>query len=83
MNKLFGLYYWVRIFLSPFAISLIIAGVVVVSTSTIWGQLIASAVVLAGTITGTIFAERMRMKHGTTAFMGKLYSTDDFNRRTH
>jgi hypothetical protein len=82
MNTVFGLIFWIRIFLSPFVTSLVVAALIVLSTPTAWSYLAAATVLLAGTITGTIFAERMRAKHGTIAFMGQLYQTNDVNRRT-
>lgn len=81
MNTLFGCLYWLRIFLSPVAISLMVAGPLFFFYSSPLTDLLAGGLLLAGIIIGIVFAERMRAKYGTMAFMGKIYGTDDVNRR--
>lgn len=75
MNKLFEIIYWIKIFLSPFIIFLFIALAIYFSNEELlWISVLLSIIGLA---LGIVYAERIRKKHGTTQYMGKIYNTDD------
>ncbi|TPD69788.1 SoxR reducing system RseC family protein [Flavobacterium microcysteis] len=77
MNKLFEIIYWVKIFLSPFIIFLFIALAIYFSNEELlWISILLSII---GLVLGIVYAERIRKKHGTTQYMGKIYNTDDIS----
>lgn len=77
MNKLFEIIYWIKIFLSPFIIFLFIAlAIYLFNEELLW---ISVLLTIIGTVLGIIYAERIRKKHGTTQYMGKIYNTDDIS----
>jgi ACR3 family arsenite efflux pump ArsB len=77
MNKLFEIIYWIKIFLSPFIIFLFIALAIYFSNEELlWISVI---LLIIGLTLGIIYAERIRKKHGTTQYMGRIYNTDDIS----
>lgn len=75
MNKLFEIIYWIKIFLSPFIIFLFIALAIYFSNEELlWISVLLSII---GLVLGIVYAERIRKKHGTTQYMGRIYNTDD------
>ena len=68
--------YWIQIFISPFLLS-VIAGVIVYlnNPNNWWLSLL---LVIIGAVLGTIFAERIRRKYGTTTYMGRIKGNAEF-----
>lgn len=75
MNKLVELFYWFRIFLSPFLL-LNAVGVYcyLYNENLLWLSILLGIV---GATLGVFFAERMRKSIGTTSFMSKIHQTED------
>lgn len=77
MNKLFEIIYWIKIFLSPFIIFIFIAlAIYFFNKELLWISVLLSII---GLVLGIVYAERIRKKHGTTQYMGKIYNTDDIS----
>ncbi|WP_447636183.1 hypothetical protein [Flavobacterium microcysteis] len=77
MNKLFEIIYWVKIFLSPFIIFLFIALAIYFSNEELlWISVLLSII---GLVLGIVYAEKIRKKHGTTQYMGRIYNSDDIS----
>lgn len=78
-DKVLELINWIKIFLSPFIISLIIGGLIFLSSNNIWIQSISVLIVVLGIITGIYLAEKIRKKHGTERFMAKIHESPDLD----
>lgn len=77
MNKLFEIIYWIKIFLSLFIIFIFIAlAIYFFNEELLWISVLLSII---GLVLGIVYAERIRKKHGTTQYMGKIYNTDDIS----
>lgn len=75
MNKLVELYYWFRIFLSPFLLlNAVGAYCYLYNENFLWLSILLGIV---GAALGIFFAEHMRKSIGTTSFMSKINQTDD------
>lgn len=75
MNKLVELIYWIRFFLSPFLVAAFLALVIYTHDKRfLW---LAILLLLTGAVVGSIVAERIRRKHGTTHYAGKIHETND------
>lgn len=78
-EKVLELINWIKIFLSPFVISLIIGGLIFLSSNNIWIQSLSLLIVVLGIITGIYLAEKIRKKHGTERFMAKINESPDLD----
>jgi hypothetical protein len=75
MNKLAELYYWLRIFLSPFILLNALGIYIYWSNEKLWWLSI--LIGLLGCVLGLYFAERIRKRLGTSQFMSEIHHTDD------
>ncbi len=75
MNKIVELYYWLRIFLSPFILLNALGIYIYWSKENLWWLSILLG--LLGCGLGLYFAERIRKRKGTSQFMSEIYHTDD------
>lgn len=78
-DKIIELVNWIKIFLSPFIISVVIAILLFLSSENYWLQILSGIIVIIGIITGVFFAEKVRKKHGTERFMAKIYESPDLD----
>lgn len=70
MNKIMEIIYWIQIFISPVLVSAIIAAIIYFNNTNAY--LLAIGVIVLGVILGVFFAERIRRKYGTSAYMGSI-----------
>ena len=75
MNKLVEIYYWLRIFLSPFILLNALGIYIYWSNENLWW--LSSLLVLLGSALGIYFAERIRKRKGTSLFMAEINHTND------
>lgn len=75
MNKLFKLFFWLRIFISPTLIGVILGLITFAYLNNPYGLVIGILLSITGIILGIVFAEKMRKKHGTTSFISKVDSS--------
>jgi len=68
--------YWIQIFISPFLL-FAFAGVIVYfnNTDNWWVSIV---LMIIGAVLGTFFAERIRRKRGTVAYMGGIKGNSEF-----
>lgn len=80
MSRLFEIImeiiYWILIFLSPF-LALSIIGIIVYlnNPDNSWVSIV---LFIIGAILGTILAEKIRRKYGTTTYMGRIRGNSEF-----
>lgn len=79
-EKIVELINWLKIFLSPVVISLMLALVVYLyGRDNYWSQFFAAFIIVAGVVVGVYFAEKMRKKYGAENFMSKIYASPDLD----
>lgn len=74
MNRLFEIIYWVKIFLSP---NLVIVLLLAILSSTYDFKSWYLLLFIPSIIYGTLLAERVRKKYGTSNFFSKTMNTPD------
>lgn len=79
MRKVFSFFiesmYWLQIFFSPVLIGGVIALVIYIrNKNLLWLSVIIG---LISVITGIVFAEKVRRKHGTSKYMSRIIGSDD------
>lgn len=80
-NKIFDLIAWIKIFLSPFIIGLVIGAYLWLSNENNYlMQLLSLGVIAIGIAGGIALAERARKKHGTQEFMATIYRTPELDK---
>ncbi|UTW66941.1 hypothetical protein KFE94_02165 [bacterium SCSIO 12643] len=75
MDKLFKLFFWLRIFISPTLIGVILGLITLAYLNDPYGLVIGILLSITGIILGIVFAEKMRKKHGTARFISKVDSS--------
>lgn len=78
-DKVIELINWVKIFLSPLIICLILGSILFLSLDHIIFHILAGIIIIAGIATGIYFAEKIRKKHGTERFMAKIHESPDLD----
>ena len=78
MNILVELYYWLRIFLSPFLLLNAMGIYIYWNNENLWWLSI--LLCLLGSALGIYFAERIRKRKGTSQFMAEINHTNDVKR---
>jgi membrane protein YdbS with pleckstrin-like domain len=78
-DKIIELINWIKIFLSPFIISVVAAILLFLSSENYWLQVLSVIIIILGIILGVYFAEKIRKKQGTERFMAKIYESPDLD----
>lgn len=78
-DKILELINWIKIFLSPVIISLILASILFLNSENIILHIAAGIIVIAGLAIGIYLAEKIRKNHGTERFMAKIYESPDLD----
>ncbi|MEN9333300.1 MAG: hypothetical protein RLY35_480 [Bacteroidota bacterium] len=71
---------WLQIFISPFALGLIIGIVIYLSNPTLIGQIIGGATIVIGLLLGIRWANRKRKTEGTVQYMSKIIATPELDK---
>lgn len=80
-DKIFDLIAWIKIFLSPFIIGLVIGAYLWLSNENNYlMQLLSLGVIAIGIAGGIALAERARKKQGTQEFMSTIYRTPELDK---
>jgi len=79
-DKIFDIIAWIKIFLSPFIIGLVLASVIWFSNDSNLIKMASLGVAGLGIILGIIFAEKIRKKTGTQEFVSRIYRTPELEK---
>lgn len=78
-DKLLEFIAWLRIFISPLLFGLFIGGIIWLNSETLLLKIIALLILLISVIVGIYFAEKVRKKTGTQAFISIINSSPDLD----
>jgi len=79
LDKVFKIIFWLRIFIVPTLIGIILGLIAFVYLPQPYGIVVGSLLAVLGCIMGIVFAEKMRKKHGTDVFISKVDSSTPIN----
>lgn len=77
IEKLVEIFGWLRNFISPVLIAIIISVVVYFSMKSTFGLIISSFILIFGILIGIYFAEKVRKNIGTDKFNAQVMATPD------
>jgi len=77
MEKLVEILGWLRNFIAPVIVAVIVSVIVYLSMRTIFGIIISSFIMLLGVFIGVYFAEKVRKIVGTDKFNAQVMATPD------